>query len=53
VPPLSICEARAVEALEAAEETKLSNVADLYRRSALRWSELAGQKISSGGSPQD
>jgi hypothetical protein len=45
VPPLRVCEERAADALKAAEETKLSNVRELYSRSALRWSELAEQKI--------
>ena len=49
VPPLTVCEARAAEALKAAEETKLGNVRDLYSRSALRWSELADQKITRRG----
>jgi len=46
VPPAAVCEARASQALRAAAETKLSNVRELYRRSALRWSELADQKIT-------
>jgi hypothetical protein len=45
VPSLTICEMRAAEALKVAEQTKLRNVRDLYARSALRWSELAEQKI--------
>lgn len=49
VPSLDICEARAAAAFQAAQETKLSNVRDLYERSALRWSELANQKIVGGG----
>jgi hypothetical protein len=46
VPAVSICETLAARALEAAEETNLSNVRDLYTRSALRWSELADQKAT-------
>ncbi|MES2137372.1 MAG: hypothetical protein V4502_09995 [Pseudomonadota bacterium] len=46
VPSLDVCHARAAEALKAAEATKLDNVRDLYSRSALRWSELAEQKIT-------
>jgi hypothetical protein len=46
VPSVAICEARAVQALEAAEEANLSNLRDLYRRSALRWSELADRKTT-------
>jgi hypothetical protein len=46
VPSLTVCEARAAEALNAAKQTKLTNVRDLYTRSALRWSELANQKIA-------
>jgi hypothetical protein len=45
VPSLAICESRAAQALQAADETLLENVRDLYERSALRWSELADQKI--------
>jgi hypothetical protein len=44
VPSIAICKARAAEAREAAEGTNLSNVRELYTRSALRWSELADQK---------
>jgi hypothetical protein len=50
VPAIAVCEASAAEALHAAEETKLSSVRDLYRRSTLRWSELADQKITRAGS---
>jgi hypothetical protein len=45
VPPLDVSETRAAQALQAAEESNLDNVRDLYQRSALRWSELADQKI--------
>lgn len=44
VPPVAVCEERAAQALQAAEETSLSNVRDVYERSALRWSELADLK---------
>jgi hypothetical protein len=44
VPPVAVCEERAAEAQQAAQETDLTNVRDLYTRSALRWSELAHQK---------
>ena len=47
VPPAAICEARAVESLRAAEKTNLSNVRNLYTRSALRWAELAELKALS------
>ena len=44
VPPLGVCEARAAECRQAAEKSNLSNVRDLYTRSALRWAELAELK---------
>jgi hypothetical protein len=46
VPPLAVCQERAARALEAAEETTLDNVRELYARSARRWSELADRKAS-------
>jgi hypothetical protein len=46
VPSVAICEARAAQALQAAEDTNLSNVREIYARSALRWSELADQKTT-------
>ena len=48
VPPLTVCEARAADALKAAED-EAGNVRDLYSRSARRWSELADQKITRRG----
>jgi len=46
VPSVAVCEARAAQALQAAEDTNLSNVREIYARSALRWSELADQKTT-------